>query len=109
MPNYSKGDVVLVRYPFSDRSNAKVRPAVTVSAPHKSQDVFVVPLTSKTDAPLAGEFVLSDWKAAGLNVMSTIKRGIITIHQYLIIKTVGKVSAQDAADLDYSLRAWLGL
>lgn len=43
MPSYSKGDIVLVRVPFSDLSDAKVRPAVTVSAPHKSQDVFVSP------------------------------------------------------------------
>jgi mRNA interferase MazF len=36
MPNYSKHDVILVRYPFSDLSNAKVRPAVVVSAAHVS-------------------------------------------------------------------------
>ena len=33
MPNYSKPEVVLVRYPFSDLMGAKVRPAVVVSAP----------------------------------------------------------------------------
>ena len=41
MPNYSKSSIVLMRYPFSDLSNAKVRPAVVVSAPHTSQDVFL--------------------------------------------------------------------
>ena len=30
MPSYSKYDVILVRYPFSDLSSSKVRPAVTV-------------------------------------------------------------------------------
>ncbi len=34
MPSYLKNDVILVRYPFSDLSNSKVRPAVVVSAPH---------------------------------------------------------------------------
>ena len=48
MPSYSKSSVILVQYPFSDLSNAKVRPAVVVSAPHTSQDILVVPLTSKT-------------------------------------------------------------
>lgn len=33
MPNSLKNDIVLVRYPFSDLSGAKVRPAVVVSAP----------------------------------------------------------------------------
>ncbi len=37
-----------------------------VNAPHSSQDVFVVPLTSNLISLLAGEFVLTDWAAAGL-------------------------------------------
>src|SRR2546426_4910467 len=109
MPSYSKGDVVLVLYPFSDLSDRKVRPAIAVSAPHQSQDVFVVPLTSKTDALLVGEFVLTDWKSAGLNVVSAVKRGLFTIHQELIIKAVGRISPKDANELDRSLREWLGL
>jgi len=32
MPNYSKNEVILVRYPFTDLSSIKVRPAVVVSA-----------------------------------------------------------------------------
>lgn len=39
MPNYSKNDVILVRYPFADLSNTKVRPAVVVSAAHVSEDI----------------------------------------------------------------------
>jgi len=61
MPACSTHDVILVRYPFSDASSAKVRPAVVVSAPHPSRDFFVVPLTAvaakhatgaDTDAPV---------------------------------------------------------
>jgi mRNA interferase MazF len=48
MPSYSKYDVVLVRYPFSDLSNAKVRPAVVVNNRHSSHDIIIVPLTSQT-------------------------------------------------------------
>lgn len=47
MPSYSKNEIVLVRYPFSDLTSTKVRPAVIVNAPHVSQDVLIVPLTSK--------------------------------------------------------------
>lgn len=56
MPSCSKGDVILVNYPYSNRAGAKVRPAIVVSAPHRSRDVFVVPLTSKTEGLLSGEF-----------------------------------------------------
>ena len=78
MANSSKNDVILVRYPFSDLSSAKVRPAVVASAPHVSQDIFIVPLTSRTASLLAGEFVLADWTAAGLNVPTAVKRGSCT-------------------------------
>lgn len=109
MPNYLRGNVVLVRYPFTDLSDTKVRPAIAVSAPHQSQDVFIVPLTSKTDILIGGEFVMKDWKSAGLNVASAVKRGLYTIHRNLIIKSVGSISSQDASELDRSLRAWLAL
>ena len=109
MPNYSKNIVILVRYPFSDLSNAKVRPAVIVNAPHSTQDILIVPLTSKTGSLLDGEFVLSDWAAAGLNVVTAVKRGIYTVNRSLVIKTVGKLADVDIEKLEESLRTWLGL
>jgi mRNA-degrading endonuclease toxin of MazEF toxin-antitoxin module len=109
MPNSSKNDIILVRYPFSDLSGAKVRPAVVVSAPHSSQDIFVVPLTSKTTPLLAGEFLLADWKAEGLNVATAVKRGLYTVHQALIVKTVGRLSSSDMPQLQRPLREWLGI
>ena len=80
MPSYSKGEVILVRYPFSDLSGSKVGPQLSVNASHVSQDVIIVPLTSKLSPLLAGEFALADWRAAGLNVASAAKRGLYTIH-----------------------------
>ena len=109
MPNYSKNIIILVRYPFSDLSNAKVRPAVIVNAPHSSQDILIVPLTSKTGSLLDGEFVLDDWAAAGLNVVTAVKRGIYTVNRSLVIKNVGKLGDVDIEKLEQSLRTWLGL
>jgi mRNA interferase MazF len=109
MPNYSKNDIILVQYPFSDLSSSKVRPAVVVSAPHISQDILITPLTSKTGALLEGEFVLSEWSAAGLNVPTAVKRGLYTVHKSLIVKAIGKLANADAELLEQSLRCWLGL
>ena len=109
MPNYSKNIIILVRYPFSDLSNEKVRPAVIVNASHSSQDILIVPLTSKTGALLDGEFILSDWATAGLNVVTAVKRGIYTVNRSLVIKTVGKLDDVDIGRLEQSLRGWLGL
>lgn len=100
-------EIVLVRYPFSDFTASKIRPAVVVSSPHISQDVFIVPLTSKTNHLLAGEFVLEHWDMAGLNVPSAVKRGIYTISKDLVIKILGKLQRRDASRLQESIRSWL--
>jgi len=104
MPGFSKDEVILVRYPFSDLTAVKVRPAVVIDAPHASQDRLVVPLTSRTASLLPGEFVLADWAAAVLNVASAVKRGIYTVHPTLILKCIGRLSGQDSQRLEESLR-----
>ena len=109
MPSYSKNEVILVRYPFSNLSGSKVRPAIVVNDAHTSQDVIIVPLTSKVSPLLAGEFVITDWQTAGLNVPSVTKRGLYTVHQSLVLKSIGKLSDADVSSVENSLRDWLGL
>jgi mRNA interferase MazF len=109
MPSYSKHETILVRYPFSDLSGVKVRPAIVVHAPHVSQDNLIVPLTSQTTALLMGEFVLTDWAAAGLHVPTAVKRGLYTIQDRLVIKRLGQLIQADAQQVEQSLRVWLGL
>jgi len=89
MPNYSAND------------------AVIISTPHVSKDIFIIPLTSKTDALLPGEFVLEDWNSVGLNVVTAVKRGIFTVHEKLVIKKVGSLSEKDAEALKTSLSSWI--
>ncbi|WP_308256633.1 type II toxin-antitoxin system PemK/MazF family toxin [Geminocystis sp. GBBB08] len=106
--NYSKNDVVLVRYPFSDLSSSKVRPAIIINTPSTSKDYFIVPLSSRTENLLTGEFILEDWQQAGLNVKSILKRGIFTIEHTLIIKKIGTLTIEDSNKLEESLKLWLG-
>ena len=109
MPSFSKNDVILVHYPFTDLSATKVRSAVVVHAQHHFPDSFIVPLTSRTASLLAGEFVLAEWAAAGLHVPTAVKRGLYTVHETLILKRVGRLTSTDAEQVDRSLRQWLGL
>ena len=109
MLSYSKNEVILVRYPFSELSGAKVRPGIIVNAPYTSEDLFIIPLTSRTTALLAGEFVLADWAGAGLHVPTAVKRGLHTVHETLVLKRVGRLTPKDAEQVEQSLRQWLGL
>jgi mRNA interferase MazF len=109
MHNFSKNDVILVRYPFSDMAASKIRPAVVVGVSPFLDDCLIVPLTSNTHDLHPGDFLLAEWHAAGLNVPTAAKRGIYTIHISLFLKSVGRLSLQDAKRLKQSLREWLDL
>ncbi|WP_088242397.1 type II toxin-antitoxin system PemK/MazF family toxin [Calothrix rhizosoleniae] len=109
MSSYCKNDIILVRYPFSDLSSSKVRPAVVVNAPHVSQDILIVPLTSKTTSLLPGEFILTEWSTAGLNVQTAVKRGLYTVDCSLVVAIIGKLANSDSEQLEESLRGWLGI
>ena len=46
-----RGDVVLVEYPYSDRTGSKVRPCIVVQSDHNNRrldDTIVVTITSRT-------------------------------------------------------------
>jgi len=109
MPSFSRHNLILVRYPFSDLSTSKVRPAVIVSPPHVSHDLMIVPITSRLTGLLLGEFILTEWRAAGLNVASAIKRGIYTVDSNLVIKLIGQLTPPDTLQLDASIRTWLAI
>lgn len=70
---------------------------------------MITPLTSKTGSLVEGEFVLSEWAAVGLNVVTAVKRGLYTVHESLVVKLVGQLADADAKKLEQSLRAWLEL
>jgi mRNA interferase MazF len=109
MPSFLKNEVLLVHYPFTDLTQTKVRPAVVVHAPHPSPDIMLVPMTSQTTNLRPGEFVLTDWAAAGLHMPTAVKRGVYTIHPRLVVQRLKQLSANDSQQLEHSLRTWLGL
>ena len=60
MPRFSRSEILLVRYPFSDLTSEKVRPAIVVGEGHTSADLLIVPLTSNRTSLADDEFVLAD-------------------------------------------------
>ena len=47
--SYNRGAVVLLPFPFSDQSSAKIRPAVVANPRYPSDDLLVVAVTSVGD------------------------------------------------------------
>ena len=104
--SFAIGEIILVPIPFTDLTSSKVRPAVIIGFPVQSADLFVVPISSQLPNTT---LTLKDWKQSGLNVLCGLKAQIATIDSAIVVKKVGKLSAQDKNALDAALRTWLRL
>ena len=112
MTEYSRGDVVLVSFVFADESGVKHRPAVIVSseAYHTGRDeVIIAAITSRTKRVLTGDYLVNDWRGAGLLFPSVATSIIRTIKQGMIARRLGSMSSADIEEIDNKLRLALGL
>jgi mRNA interferase MazF len=95
---YRRGDVVLIPFPFTDLTGSKQRPAVVLSSDTfnaSHADVVLAAITSRIPTTLSsGEIAISsaDLGPCGLLKPSVVKTAkLMTIHQALIRKSIGKM------------------
>jgi mRNA interferase MazF len=109
---YEFGDVVLVRFPFTNQAEFKQRPAVIVSTRGYNSarpDVIIMAITSQLHLPAGlGEVWISQWQAANLLKPSAIKPVFDTIEQNLILKRLGTLEPTDQSALRRGIAAVLG-
>jgi mRNA interferase MazF len=89
----SAGAVVLVRFPFSDLSQTRLRPAVVLADAGRG-DWILCQVTSNAYAdPQAVEIVNRDFQTGSLNVTSYVRPGkIFTAHESLVVSQVGTLT-----------------
>lgn len=112
MTAYSRGDVVLVGFVFSDASGRKLRPAVVVSSRaynRARQEVVVAAVTSSLRRLLFGDHLIIEWKAAGLLFPSVVTGMIRTIKRTMIERKLGSMAKADLETIDRGLRRSLDL
>ena len=112
MTAYSRGDVVLVGFVFSDGSGKKHRPAVVISSGnyHRArQEVVVAAITSDGGRRLSGGHLIANWKGAGLLFPSVVTGIFRTIKRTMIARKLGALAKPDLDAVEGALRRWLGL
>jgi mRNA interferase MazF len=109
---YEFGDVVLVRFPFTNHATFKKRPASIVSSRAYNvakPDVIIMAITSQVHSSSSlGEVQVVQWQAANLLKPSAIKPVFATLEQNLILKTLGALGPSDQAALREAIAAVLG-
>jgi mRNA interferase MazF len=115
----SRGDVVLLDFPFTDASGGKVRPAVVIQSNSLNRRVTstIVVLVSRTihrarrePAQLLIEANSPEGKAAGLHYDSAILcTHLYTVHEKFVTYRIGRIPASLLPTLNDCLKAALGI
>lgn len=110
---FQRGDLVLVPFPFTDLSMVKTRPALVVSSDTYQQArpelllAYVSSQVSKADKTL--DYLLLDWREAGLPQPSFVRPKIAAIEPALVAHRVGQLSIRDLLEVDRRLRRAMSL
>jgi len=114
----SRGEIVLVQFPYSSGAGSKLRPAVVVQPDHNNRrltNVILAPIT--TTIQRAGESTQylvdagsSAGKAAGLRHTSVITcENLTTVAQSLVRRRLGRLPPAAVDQVNACLKAALGL
>ena len=109
---YSRGDIVLVPFPYTDLSASGQRPVVIVSTNayvEATADLIVAQITSQVDKPHYGDHRVESWQQAGLRRPSVVRAKVATIHRALVVKRLGHMPAADLRGVEDGLRQALAL
>jgi mRNA interferase MazF len=93
----TKGDIVLVDFPFTDLSQTKLRPAVVLWVSSIGEDVTFCAITSQNVKNLAPEEFLivnsdPEFQGTGLRVDSKVKvTRIATLSRQMVIRRLGRL------------------
>ena len=112
MTAYNRGDVVLVGFVFADESGKKLRPALVISSTvynRSRQEGVIAAITSNIRRRLFGDFLIADWKRAGLLFPSVVTGVMRTVKQMMIERKLGSMLKSDMEAIDRELRRSLGL
>jgi mRNA interferase MazF len=111
----NRGEVVLVDWPFTDRTGSKIRPAVVVQADFLLgvlDDSILVHITSTKHGIPGTEVELDPAKEPGsglLHLSYAFCPNIMTADPAFIDQTIGYLSAAAVHQIDSCLKTTLGL
>jgi len=113
----SRGRIVLVDFPFSDRTGSKVRPALVVQSDtlnHRIDDTILAAISRWTHRASATQLFVdittSEGRTTGLRQDSMIQcENLLTYDQRMIIATIGHLSTPMMQQIDACLRRALEL
>jgi mRNA interferase MazF len=114
-PTFTRGDVVLTQFPFTDLKGASVRPALVISPGAIGQDVVLAGISSVVrSSPAATDYLVDpthpEFGLTGLRVTSVFRlHKLAAVELPVIIRRLGRIGPQLQIEVDQRLKLALGL
>jgi mRNA interferase MazF len=110
--NYDRFEVVVVPFPFTDRTQLKRRPALILSSHaafnRKAGHSVMAMITSAHNPPWPLDVPITDLTAAGLPAPSVVRMKLFTLDHRFVIAKRGALSGNDRKTVSRALKAVLG-
>ena len=107
MTGYEPGDVILVPYPFGERTGGRKRPALVVSDTEYNQasgELIIAQITGRlTDSARAGDYVIEEWKEANLLGPALVRARLATLKTSLVMRRLGRLTKADFRNVQAAL------
>lgn len=103
---YDRFDIVVLPFPFTDRSTTKRRPALVVSNPDYlkgSGHLICAMITTAARSNWRSDSTLEAWPEAGLPKPSKVRLKLFTIDARFAVRRLGQLRERDAAKVSKAL------
>lgn len=99
MTDYEPGDVVLVPYPFGERTGGKKRPALVISSNEHNQEtgeLLIAQITSRVNtASRVGDYHIQGWREAHLPKPAVVRARLATIEASQVLRKLGGLTESE--------------
>ena len=104
-----KGDIILVKYPFTDLSKEKLRPALVLIPEDEEQDLLLAFITGSAIQKSHFDIFITK-ENTGLHKDSIVRlKKLMTIHRSLIAGRIGNVSREQWETITQTLKKMLDI
>ena len=110
---FDRFDVVVVPFPFTDKSATKRRPALVLSAASqfnaRAGHSVMAMITSATENAWPQDILLVDLKSAGLSVQCAVRFKLFAIDNRLVLRKSGRLGKTDREAVEKAVRTVFAL
>ena len=110
---YSRGDVVLVPFPFTNQRGSRYRPGLIVSNDYYNRattDVIIAQVTGNvTGRPRVGDHHITQWQQSGLRAPSLVRAKLATIECSILGPIIGQMPTPEVRQVEANLKGVMDL